>query len=56
MDNEVNIGHLFEEIKGLVISSRNKVYSIVNTKMLNLYLNTGKIKMKIQGQNMESQF
>ena len=34
-DNEIN--HIFDNIKELVISSRNKVYSAVNTEMLSLY-------------------
>ena len=32
-DNEIN--NIFDNIKELVISSRNKVYSAVNTEMLN---------------------
>lgn len=38
----------FNEIKGLVINSRKKVYTAVNTEMLNLYWNIGKIIMIIQ--------
>lgn len=34
-DNEIN--NIFDNIKELVISSRNKVYSAVNTEMLSLY-------------------
>lgn len=37
----------FNEIKGLVINSRKKVYTAVNTEMLNLYWNIGKIIMTI---------
>lgn len=42
MDNNLinsqnKINNIFEDIKQLVISSRNKVYSTVNTEMLNLY-------------------
>lgn len=33
--NDVN--PIFEEIKHLVMESRNRVYSAVNTEMLNLY-------------------
>ena len=33
-DNEIN--NIFDNIKELVISSRNKVYSAVNTEMLKL--------------------
>lgn len=45
-DNEIN--NVFTSIKELVINSRNKVYSAVNTEMLNLYWNIGKIIMEIQ--------
>lgn len=44
-DNEIN--NIFDNIKELVISSRNKVYSAVNTEMLNLYWNIGKSIMEI---------
>ena len=43
-----NITSIFEEIKDLVINSRNRVYATVNTEMLNLYWNIGKIIMEIQ--------
>ena len=41
MENELtlideNINPIFEEIKGLVNNSRDRVYSAVNTEMLNL--------------------
>lgn len=45
-DNEIN--HIFNDIKNLVISSRSKVYSAVNTEMLSLYWNIGKAIMEIQ--------
>ena len=43
-----NVNPIFEEIKGLINSSRSRVYSVVNTEMLNLYWNIGKIIMEIQ--------
>ena len=46
-----NINPIFEEIKGLINNSRNRVYSAVNTEMLNLYWNIGKIIMEIQQGN-----
>ena len=46
MDNQIN--QIFDNIKELVISSRNRVYSVVNTEMLNLYWHIGKIIMDIQ--------
>ena len=45
-DNEFN--SFFNNIKNLVISSRNKVYQTVNTEMLSLYWNIGKAIMEIQ--------
>ena len=45
-DNEIN--NMFDSIKKLVLNSRNKVYQTVNTEMLNLYWNIGKIIMEIQ--------
>lgn len=39
---------IFEEIKQLVINSKNKIYHTVNTEMLNLYWNIGKIIIEIQ--------
>ena len=45
-DNEIN--SIFDSIKNLVINSRNKVYHTVNTEMLNLYWNIGKIIIEIQ--------
>lgn len=45
---EENVTPVFKEIRELVINSRNRVYSVVNTEMLNLYWNIGKIIMEIQ--------
>lgn len=45
-NNEIN--NIFDNIKELVISSRNQVYQTVNTEMLNLYWNIGKAIMEIQ--------
>ena len=46
INNEIN--NIFDNIKELVINSRNKVYNTVNTEMLNLYWNIGKAIMEIQ--------
>ncbi len=46
--NEGEINNIFNNIKELVINSRNKVYSVVNTEMINLYWNIGKAIMEIQ--------
>ena len=46
-----NINPVFEEIRGLINSSRSRVYSTVNKEMLKLYWNIGKIIMEIQQGN-----
>lgn len=46
--NDTTMNHIFENIKELVIASRNKVYYTVNTEMLHLYWNIGKIIVDIQ--------
>ena len=46
--NEKELNNIFDNIKELVINSRNKVYQTVNTEMLNLYWNIGKAIMEIQ--------
>ena len=51
-----NINPIFEEIKGLVNTSRSRVYSAVNTEMLNLYWNIGKIIMEIQQGNERASY
>lgn len=43
-----NVNPIFKEIKELINSSRDRVYTAVNTEMLNLYWNIGKIIMEIQ--------
>lgn len=52
MDNQlvenVDITATFDNIRSLVISSRNRVYSTVNTEMLNLYWSIGKAIMEVQ--------
>lgn len=50
MDSNVvrEFDSVFNDIKNLVMNSRNKVYSVVNIEMLNLYWNIGKIIMEIQ--------
>lgn len=46
----------FKEIRSLVIQSRNKVYSVVNTEMLNLYWNIGRIIMNIQNGDVRASY
>ena len=45
-NNDFNL--FFNNIKDLVINSRNKVYQVVNVEMLNLYWNIGKSIVEIQ--------
>ena len=48
INNENEFNSFFNNIKDLVIKSRNKVYQTVNTEMLSLYWNIGKAIMEIQ--------
>lgn len=48
VNNDTEINNILDNIKELVISSRNKVYSAVNIEMLKLYWNIGKSIMEIQ--------
>ena len=54
INNEVN--NVFDDIKQLIINSRNKVYSTVNTEMLKLYWNIGKAIMEIQQGNERASY
>ena len=61
MENELSvidksINPIFEEIKELINTSRNRVYTAVNTEMLNLYWNIGKIIMEIQQGNERASY
>ena len=51
-----NINPIFEEIRDLINNSRNRVYSVVNTEMLNLYWNIGKVIMEIQQGNERASY
>ena len=54
MKNEIElienkeIDNLYNDIKLLVEQSRNKVYKTVNTEMINLYWNIGKMIVELQ--------
>ena len=56
MIREENVDLIFSEIKSLVIDSRNRVYSVVNTEMLHLYWSIGKIIMGIQKGNERAKY
>jgi len=51
-----DVNPIFEEIRFLINDSRNRVYSAVNTEMLNLYWNIGKIIMEIQQGNERASY
>ena len=56
MDNELiknnsELNSIFDNIKALIINSRNNIYNTVNTEMLHLYWNIGRIIMEIQQGN-----
>ena len=53
-DREIN--NIFANIRQLVINSRNKVYSAVNTEMLNLYWHIGKVIMEVQQGNERASY
>ena len=54
--SDEKINPIFEEIRNMVNQSRNKVYSVVNTEMLNLYWNIGRIIMEIQQGNERASY
>ena len=45
-DDDIN--KLYDDIKGLIDQSKNKIYKTVNTEMINLYWNIGKIIVEKQ--------
>ena len=48
INNDKEFNSFFNNIKELVINSRNKVYQTVNTEMLNLYWSIGKAIIEVQ--------
>ena len=56
INNEKEINSLFTDIKEMIINSRNKVYTAVNTEMLNLYWSIGKAIMEIQQGNERASY
>ena len=48
INNDTEFNNILNNIKDLVINSRNRVYSTTNTETLNLYWNILKIIMEIQ--------
>ena len=48
INDNIQFNTIFNNIKELVVNSRNKVYTTVNAEMLKLYWNIGKIIMEIQ--------
>ncbi len=56
VEREHEINNVFDNIKELVIKSRNKVYRTVNTEMLNPYWNIGAAIMKIQKEDERASY
>ena len=48
INDNIQFNTIFNNIKELVVNSRNKIYTTVNIEMLKLYWNIGKIIMEIQ--------
>ena len=44
-----NLDLVYKDIKGLIVDCKKRIYTTVNTEMLNLYWNIGKIIVSIQG-------
>ena len=55
IDNR-EVDSLYNDIKLLVEESRNRVYKTVNTEMINLYWNIGKIIVVMQDDNKKSKY
>lgn len=55
-NDEDEINDIFNNIKELVINSKNKVYQTVNIEMLNLYWNIGKKIIEIQQGNNRANY
>lgn len=53
-DNEIN--NLYVDIKDLIEQSRNRVYKTVNTEMINLYWNIGKMIVERQEGNKRAKY
>ena len=54
--NEREIDNLYNNIKILIEESRNRVYKTVNTEMINLYWNIGKMIIEKQGGNNRAKY
>lgn len=53
-ENEIN--NLYNDIRNLVEQSRNKIYKTVNTQMINLYWNIGKMIIDKQSGNGKAKY
>lgn len=54
--NDLDIEDVFEDVRELIINSKNRVYQTVNTEMLNLYWHIGKIIMQLQQGNKRAAY
>ena len=56
MLNEKEVNNLYNNIKILIEESRNRVYKTVNTEMVNLYWNIGKMIVEKQGKTARAKY
>lgn len=54
--NDKEINNLYVDIKSLIEQSRNRVYKTVNTEMINLYWNIGKMIVEKQEGNKRAKY
>ena len=56
VNKDIEIDNLYSDIKNLIINSRNRVYRTVNTEMINLYWNIGKMIVEKQDGNSRAKY
>jgi len=54
--NEKEISNLYNNIKQLIVQSRNRVYKTINNEMINLYWNIGKMIVEKQEGNIRAKY
>lgn len=53
-ENEINI--LYTDIRNLIEQSKNRIYKTVNTEMINLYWNIGKMIVERQDRQIRAKY
>lgn len=56
INEEIEVNELFYDIKSLIEQCRNRVYRAVNTEMINLYWNIGKMIVDMQEGNDKAKY